>query len=437
MKILSVIIGWFKPRQSASPQSLVYTFKTLLPPNVLRDVLHHSRDKRQLGVVAAAWIGVTERELMAAAAERMMLPFEEDLRIDDSCSLMNSNPDLLDQLEKAGAVFCVSDLTPIAIACIDPTEIRSIKSLPAERYPIVISTWTAVREALDRVRALRDEIDAQRVEGDLKNNNAIALEAIQLIFAEVAPYNVRSTDLFLDNNRPRYQFVLESGKRGVGILHAKIAPIVARYFQRTDVAEQAFVVGGAVGTLRVHALSEGSVYRLVWEPISAAYSEPIKGLPAPIEVPAQIAPQSAERRATETEKSECLARSCVLLVEDNVMFARILEKYLDKHGFSTILKRDGSEALEWLREAAELPSLVVSDLHMPVMNGRELVSAIRQDEKLNELRIIVLTSDEDAEAEIQMLGIGADAFVAKSKDPRILCSHAVRLANRCRTREAA
>jgi DNA-binding response OmpR family regulator len=51
--------------------------------------------------------------------------------------------------------------------------------------------------------------------------------------------------------------------------------------------------------------------------------------------------------------------------------------------------------------------------------------------------VIMLTSDEDVDAELQLLGCGADAFVSKAKDPRVLTAQVQRLLKQATLREAA
>jgi DNA-binding response OmpR family regulator len=74
---------------------------------------------------------------------------------------------------------------------------------------------------------------------------------------------------------------------------------------------------------------------------------------------------------------------------------------------------------------------------MPVMNGKELLAALKGDARFAKIPVVMLTSDDDIEAELTMLGAGADAFVSKSKDPRVLCAQVRRLAQLSQFQEAA
>lgn len=73
---------------------------------------------------------------------------------------------------------------------------------------------------------------------------------------------------------------------------------------------------------------------------------------------------------------------------------------------------DGREAWEIL-SGAEF-SLVVSDVEMPGMNGFELTSRIRSEERLSDLPVILVTSLESAEDRERGVESGADAYIVKS-----------------------
>jgi len=64
---------------------------------------------------------------------------------------------------------------------------------------------------------------------------------------------------------------------------------------------------------------------------------------------------------------------------------------------------------------------------MPGMNGLEFVKRIKQDPRLAGIPCVLLTSDEEVETELRGLKLGADEFVRKSEDPRVLAMHVRRL----------
>lgn len=80
----------------------------------------------------------------------------------------------------------------------------------------------------------------------------------------------------------------------------------------------------------------------------------------------------------------------ILLVEDNPFFARMAKGYLEWGGYRVMTADNGRDALLILNR--QQVSLVVSDIEMPIMDGLELVRAIRNDENLKSLPVIALTS---------------------------------------------
>ncbi|WP_371483713.1 response regulator [Kitasatospora sp. NBC_00315] len=106
----------------------------------------------------------------------------------------------------------------------------------------------------------------------------------------------------------------------------------------------------------------------------------------------------------------------VLLVEDDLADAMLIEEALFEHGTArTIVKaEDGVAALEYLREtAARLPDLIILDLNMPRMNGRELLEVLKTDDTLKLIPIVVLTTSAAPEDVSGAYHRHANAYVTK------------------------
>jgi chemosensory pili system protein ChpA (sensor histidine kinase/response regulator) len=80
-------------------------------------------------------------------------------------------------------------------------------------------------------------------------------------------------------------------------------------------------------------------------------------------------------------------------------------------GFRVHTARDGIEAVEWL--AHNKPSVVVTDLEMPRMNGLELASHIRTQERLKDLPIIMITSRSTQKHRQMADEMGIDFYLVK------------------------
>ncbi|MFJ4851509.1 MULTISPECIES: response regulator [unclassified Streptomyces] len=84
----------------------------------------------------------------------------------------------------------------------------------------------------------------------------------------------------------------------------------------------------------------------------------------------------------------------VLLVEDDAADAMLIEDALTARGARNLTQvEDGMAALEYLRDPANpRPDLIVLDLNMPRMNGRELLAVLKTDEDLQTIPVVVLTT---------------------------------------------
>jgi len=115
---------------------------------------------------------------------------------------------------------------------------------------------------------------------------------------------------------------------------------------------------------------------------------------------------------TERQRPRTLKGARVLVVDDNRTNRRILEGLLTNWGMSPTLASDGEKALAALEEAREKGQpfqLILTDMHMPKMNGLELIERLQSDESSRTAAIMMLTSGghrHDAER-CEQLGVGA------------------------------
>ncbi|TDY59474.1 two-component system chemotaxis sensor kinase CheA [Aminivibrio pyruvatiphilus] len=106
------------------------------------------------------------------------------------------------------------------------------------------------------------------------------------------------------------------------------------------------------------------------------------------------------------------APPAVLVAEDSITSRALLKNILTAAGYAVHTAADGQEA--WKTLSRGEISLVVSDVEMPGMNGFELTSKIRSEERLSDLPVILVTSLESAEDRERGVVAGADAYIVKS-----------------------
>ncbi|MGB8355750.1 MAG: response regulator [Chthoniobacteraceae bacterium] len=119
----------------------------------------------------------------------------------------------------------------------------------------------------------------------------------------------------------------------------------------------------------------------------------------------------------------------ILIVEDSLTQAEQLKYTLEQHGYRHSVARNGREALDSI--GLRGPTLVISDVMMPEMDGYELCHRIKSDEKLKKIPVILLTSLSDPTEVVKGLESGADSFIFKPYDADYLLARvAYILANR-------
>ena len=101
----------------------------------------------------------------------------------------------------------------------------------------------------------------------------------------------------------------------------------------------------------------------------------------------------------------------VLIVDDNNINVTLLKYILESKGFSSSIATNGQEAVDQV--SREGYDLVLMDLQMPVMDGYEAIKCIRENEKITQPRIVVVTAFVDDENRERALSLGADAFISK------------------------
>jgi two-component system chemotaxis sensor kinase CheA len=103
-----------------------------------------------------------------------------------------------------------------------------------------------------------------------------------------------------------------------------------------------------------------------------------------------------------------------ILVVDDSMTTRTLEKsILEANGYHVRVAVDGVEALTQLR--SKIPDLVITDVQMPRLDGFGLLEAMKADQALERIPVIVVTSLDRREDQARGLELGADAYIVKRK----------------------
>jgi CheY-like chemotaxis protein len=114
----------------------------------------------------------------------------------------------------------------------------------------------------------------------------------------------------------------------------------------------------------------------------------------------------------------------ILLAEDEPADAHLVKMALKENRILADLHQvvDGREALEFLRREgarfadAPRPDLILLDINMPRMDGRECLAAIKQDPTLQDIPVVILTTSDVERDVVSSYNLGAAGFVTKPVD---------------------
>ncbi len=110
----------------------------------------------------------------------------------------------------------------------------------------------------------------------------------------------------------------------------------------------------------------------------------------------------------------------IVIAEDDDAIAHMVGMALGDAGFLCIRARDGQEALQITK--MHQPDVLVLDVMMPRMDGREVASKLKEDVLLSKIPILMLTALSDVDSKVAGLDAGADDYVSKPFDLRELAA---------------
>ncbi|RUM87346.1 MAG: response regulator [Thermodesulfatator sp.] len=108
-----------------------------------------------------------------------------------------------------------------------------------------------------------------------------------------------------------------------------------------------------------------------------------------------------------------------LVVDDSKPIRQIERKYLEELGFEVVEAENGQEALERLKEHPDV-RLILLDWHMPVMNGYEFLKAVRANPDWSEIKIMMVTTENQQKSVVEAIMAGANEYLMKPFDKEML-----------------
>ncbi|HEV3038479.1 MAG TPA: response regulator [Candidatus Angelobacter sp.] len=101
-----------------------------------------------------------------------------------------------------------------------------------------------------------------------------------------------------------------------------------------------------------------------------------------------------------------------LVIDDSSTMRSILKRYLRQMNYEVLEAGNGREALQRCQEEQDIDVALV-DWNMPVMNGIDFVKKLRSQREHDHVKLMMVTTENDADRIVEALGAGANEFVMK------------------------
>lgn len=105
-----------------------------------------------------------------------------------------------------------------------------------------------------------------------------------------------------------------------------------------------------------------------------------------------------------------------LVVDDSRAIRSMMKRNLEALGFAVAEAADGVEGLTWL-DRNPPPALITSDWHMPNLDGLAFVKQLRKRRACWDVKVVMISAENDPKRIFQALNMGADAYIPKPVTP--------------------
>lgn len=448
--MIASIVGSIRRKVRRTP-TVLEALEVLLGAERFSVLAQSTPDRRELVSGAAKLLALPELELIEKIAKscgHKVLPSLEGLIVEVPVGVSR------EELLRRGAFCFGNGGVVVGICCIDPQLISSLCAL-LPGVSVYLSPWKQIREALVRREDLRASVAARsaRLPQTDSSFRAKALAAIEQVIAEAESFCAYNCAFFEEAGGLHYSFQTDDGRTATGQVAARIAESVRQVllgvsrgkspFSRTD-DSHILIEGGECG-LTVFRVS----FRWM-KPLSAsAEPSPVDCEAKPIDAVtnAQEVLNQAEERTTDKLLAPALEepvtqsvsatqlgdrKQSALIIDDNDTFSKVLERFLVRFDLNILRVASAEAGMARLGELDGTALVVICDVHMPGMSGGDFVKKARALPSFETTPIIMLTSDTDIDTELALLESGADVFINKNEDPRILGAHVQKFLARAR-----
>jgi len=110
----------------------------------------------------------------------------------------------------------------------------------------------------------------------------------------------------------------------------------------------------------------------------------------------------------------------ILTVDDSTTIRRIVKRSVDDMGLEVLEAADGAQALKMIEERAADIQLILLDWNMPGMSGLEVLRILKTNPRYKDIVVMMLTSEADQNFVVEALRSGAQNYLTKPFDAKML-----------------
>ena len=124
------------------------------------------------------------------------------------------------------------------------------------------------------------------------------------------------------------------------------------------------------------------------------------------------------------------------MVDDSITVRRVTQRLLERNGMRVLTARDGMDAVALLAEY--VPDVILLDIEMPRMDGYEVAAHVRNDARLRDVPIIMITSRVGEKHRARAIELGVDDYLGKPyQDSQLIDAITALVAQRRNTQRAS
>ena len=105
-----------------------------------------------------------------------------------------------------------------------------------------------------------------------------------------------------------------------------------------------------------------------------------------------------------------------MVVDDSTTVQKASRLFLEGLGYNVLSAGNGKQALDMLAASDALPHLILSDIEMPVMNGFDLLGALKRNDRTRQVPVVIISSRTSERHQAQAMDLGAARYMMKPFD---------------------